>query len=73
MARLTARTRKALPAKDFAGPDRSYPMPDKAHARDAKAMAARFASPAVKQRVDAKADRMLGKSPPRKGRGLLGV
>lgn len=61
MGRLTAKTRKALPTSDFAGPGRSYPVQDKAHARDAKAMAARFASPAVKAKVDAKADRVLGK------------
>lgn len=62
MARLTAKTRNALPAKDFAGPGRSYPVQDKAHARDAKAMAARFASPSVKAKVDAKADKVLGES-----------
>ncbi|WP_315731626.1 MULTISPECIES: hypothetical protein [unclassified Bradyrhizobium] len=35
MARLTADDRKKLPAKDFAGPGRSFPIPDKAHARAA--------------------------------------
>jgi len=53
MAKLTAATRNALPAKTFAGPDRSYPIPDKNHAVAAKSMATRFASPAVKARVDA--------------------
>ena len=35
MAKLTAKTRRSLPAKDFAGPDRSFPIEDKAHARAA--------------------------------------
>lgn len=35
MARLTAKARKALPAKTFAGPGRSFPINDKAHARAA--------------------------------------
>ncbi len=39
MAKLTAKDRKAIPAKDFAGPDRSYPIEDKAHARNALARA----------------------------------
>jgi hypothetical protein len=62
MAKLTASTRKALPTKDFAGPNRSFPIEDKNHARDAKAMAARFASPSLKAKVDAAADRKLGLS-----------
>lgn len=74
MARLTTKGRKALPSSDFAGPDRSYPVPDRSHAIAAKSMAARFASPAVKARVDAKANKVLGKpKPPRKGKGLLGA
>ena len=60
MARLTAKQRKALPASEFAGPNRTYPIPDKAHARNAKARAAQFASPALKKKVDAAADRKLG-------------
>ncbi len=35
MARLTAAQRKALPAKAFAGPNRSFPINDAAHARAA--------------------------------------
>jgi hypothetical protein len=35
MARLTAKTRKALPSSTFAGQNRSFPIPDKAHARAA--------------------------------------
>lgn len=62
MARLTAKKRKALPDSAFAGPDRSYPVFDKAHARNAKARAAQFASPAEKARIDAKADRILSRN-----------
>lgn len=35
MAKLTAKTRNAIPSKDFAGLDRSYPIEDKSHARNA--------------------------------------
>ena len=35
MTKLTAKTRNALPAKSFAGPDRSYPINDLSHARNA--------------------------------------
>ncbi len=62
MGKLTTAARKALPARDFAGPDRSYPVEDKGHAMAAKARAAEFASPSVKARVDAKADRVLDKN-----------
>jgi hypothetical protein len=39
MARLTAAKRNALPASDFAGPGRTYPDENRAHAIDAKARA----------------------------------
>jgi len=39
MAKLTAKTRNAIPSKEFAGPDRSYPIEDKSHARNALARA----------------------------------
>jgi hypothetical protein len=35
MTKLTAKTRNAIPGKDFAGPDRSYPIEDASHARNA--------------------------------------
>lgn len=59
MARLTKKERDALPKADFAGPNRSYPINDRAHAANAKARAAQFASPALKKKVDAKADKVL--------------
>ena len=37
MAKLTAAMRKKIPGKEFAGPDRSYPIEDKSHARNALA------------------------------------
>jgi hypothetical protein len=39
MAKLTSAKRKSLPATSFAGPDRSYPIPDESHARNALARA----------------------------------
>lgn len=72
MARLTAAKRKALPAKSFGLPSKaktpagkarpgSYPMPDRSHAIAAKGFAARFASPAQRAKIDAKANKVLGK------------
>lgn len=39
MAKLNAKKRNALPDSKFAGPDRSYPVPDASHAANAKARA----------------------------------
>ena len=57
MARLSASARKKLPGKSFAGPGRSFPMEDKAHARAALSLQ-RFASPATKAKIRAKAKSM---------------
>lgn len=67
MAKLTAKRRNKLPAAEFAGPDRSYPIPDRAHAANAKARAtqqenAGHLSPAQADRIRAKADKKLGRS-----------
>lgn len=35
MAKLSPSARKKLPAKDFAGPGRSFPVEDRAHAKAA--------------------------------------
>ncbi len=64
MAKLTTRARKALPASAFAGPGRSYPVEDKAHARNAKARASQMAkagklSSGAKAKIDAKANKVL--------------
>jgi len=66
MAKLTAALRRRIPASEFGVPSKapgsgSYPMPDRKHAAVAKGYAERFASPAVKAKVDAKANRILGK------------
>lgn len=57
MARLNAAARKALPSGDFAGPGRSFPMEDKAHAEKAVQLD-RNASPATKARINARARAM---------------
>ena len=67
MAKLKAKTRNKLPAKDFGEPkERKYPMEDKAHARNAKARASEMEhkgklSPGEKAKIDRKADRKLKK------------
>jgi hypothetical protein len=60
MAKLTTAERNALPNSAFAGPNRSYPVEDAGHAKAAKARAAEFAGPALRKKVDAKADKELG-------------
>ena len=60
MAKLTTAERNALPDSAFAGPNRSYPVNDKAHARNAKSRVSQFGSPSLKKRVNAKANRKLG-------------
>jgi hypothetical protein len=50
MARLTAAARKKIPGKDFAGPNRSYPIENPSHARNALA---RASGKSVQGEVDA--------------------
>lgn len=60
MARLTAKARKKLPDSAFGLPEqRAYPVYDRKHAAVAKAYASRYATPAEKKRIDAKANRIL--------------
>jgi hypothetical protein len=54
MAKLTAASRKKIPTKNFAGPDRSYPIEDASHARNALARVSQFGTAALKARVKAK-------------------
>lgn len=56
MAKLTAEKRDALPAKDFGGPDRSFPIPDASHARVALGRASQF-HPELKAELRAKVSR----------------
>ncbi len=65
MAKLTTKARKALPASKFAGPDRSFPVQDKAHAANAKARATQMVnagklSSSSASKIKAKANRVLG-------------
>ena len=64
MADLDVKHRNRLPDKDFAGPNRTYPIEDKAHARNAKARASQAQhagrmTKAEERKIDAKADRKL--------------
>lgn len=54
MAKLTSKARNALPGSVFAGPDRSYPIPDASHARNALARASQHAGPDLKAKIRAK-------------------
>jgi hypothetical protein len=53
MAKLTTATRNKIPPEDFAGPDKTYPMNDDSHARNALARVAQHGTPALKKRVTA--------------------
>lgn len=64
MAVLSTKARKKLPTNKFAGPGRSYPVEDKAHAANAKARASQAVkagrmSASEKAKIDAKANRVL--------------
>jgi hypothetical protein len=75
MADLSRKKREKLPARDFGLPEKArteqdkresgnYPMPDKAHARNAKARAAQQVKAGnltkkEKERIDRKADQKL--------------
>ena len=67
MARLTASKRNKLPKAAFGEPGkRAYPMPDKAHARNAKSRASQAVnagrmSKSTEGKIDAKANRVLKK------------
>ena len=67
MAMLTTKRRKSLPKSDFGLPgQKKYPMPDKAHAANAKARATQMVkkgklSASAKKKIDAKANRILKK------------
>jgi hypothetical protein len=47
MARLTAAQRRALPAKDFAGPNRTFPVNDPQHAKAAIMLSSHAKNPAA--------------------------
>ena len=66
MAKLKAAKRNALPKSEFGLPSsRKYPMPDRAHAANAKARATQMVakgklSSCAAARIRAKANQMLG-------------
>jgi hypothetical protein len=75
MSKLTAKQRAKLPTRDFGLPEKArssaakkesgnYPMPDKAHARNAKSRAAQQQEAGnltkkERERIDRKADKIL--------------
>lgn len=71
MATITTVKRKKIPKSEFGMPGkRKYPMPDAAHAANAKARATQMEdagklSPSAKAKIDAKANKVLKK--PKKG------
>ena len=72
MAILKAAKRNKLKSSSFGLPgSRKYPMPDKAHAANAKARATQMVkkgklSSSQKAKIDAKANKVLGKSKAKK-------
>jgi hypothetical protein len=70
MAKLSSAKRDSLPKSDFGEPgSRKYPMPDKSHAANAKARASQAVSAGrmsggEKAKIDAKANKVMGKSKP---------
>lgn len=54
MSKLTSKARDALPTKTFAGPDRSYPINDRSHARNALSRVSEYGDPALKAKVRAR-------------------
>lgn len=71
MAKLSAAQRKSMPAKEFGLPGKkAYPMPDASHAANAKARASQAVnagrmSPSTEGKIDAKANKVMGKMPER--------
>ena len=72
MSKLTTKQRHKIPTKEFGLPkERKYPIENKAHARNAKARASQMynkgkLSASGKAKVDAKANKMLGKKKEKK-------
>lgn len=64
MARLTTKARKSLSSSTFAGPHRSFPIPDKGHAKAALALIGK-APPSARPKIRERAEEKLhgGKVP----------
>jgi hypothetical protein len=69
VARLTAAERKRIPTKEFAGKGRSYPIPDKGHAKAAIVRAKEY-HPADEATIIRRARKKLGKTRGGKAEGL---
>ncbi len=67
MAELSEKKRDSMPKSQYGLPEeRKYPMPDKSHARNAKARASQQEHKGTiterqKEKIDRKADRVLGR------------
>lgn len=65
MSKLSSKQRNKLPKSSFAEPSkRAYPVPDRAHAANAKARASQMVkkgklSESEKEKIDAKANKVL--------------
>jgi len=76
MAILTTAKRKKLPKSEFGMPgEKKYPMPDKAHAANAKSRASQMAakgklSKSSEEKIDAKANKILGTNAHKTLRGV---
>jgi hypothetical protein len=57
MAKLTAAGRNKLATSQFAGPDRSYPVNDLSHAKNALSRVSEFGTAELKAQVRAKVHR----------------
>jgi len=74
MAKLTTKARKSLPKSEFALPaERKYPVDTKARAANAKARATQMVakgrlSKSAEKKIDAKANKVLGKKKPTKAK-----
>lgn len=68
MTKLTTKARKSIPKKEFGLPgEKKYPMPDKNHAKNAKARASAEVnkgkmSKSTESKIDSKANKILGES-----------
>lgn len=71
MAKLSTAARKAMPKSEFGLPGKkAYPMPDASHAANAKSRASQAVnagrmSPSTEGKIDAKANKVMGKMPER--------
>lgn len=78
MAKLTSKARKALPSSAFAGPGRSYPVENASHAANAKARASQAVnagrmSKGQESKIDARANKVLGKGTAKRVEKLRGA